>query len=439
MTIEELAVAHLGLPRDVLAGKVAIVTGAGRGIGREIARAFAWLGARVVIAEISDQGLETECLVKEAGGEALFVKTDISIPEEVDRLGHETHLAFGPVDVLINNAILCPAASVLEMDVALWDRVMAVNLRGTFLTCKAFLPEMLARENGTIVNMISTDAMPNLSAYMASKQGILAFSQSLAGEVGERGVRVIPFAPGFVDTPGLRDAAQRLSVHFGLSEEQFMSMPIHPAYTGRAMPADHAAAAAAYLVATLADEYHGEAVNGYTVLERAGVIQATPVEPQPETGTIPAAQGDGREASLEELLLQAISHCEQLLAILAETAGEFDRLPLFVRPMARAGFKSKSGLSLQDWTHTVHALAGRLEELKTAGPPTRIAPPPAYPIPKELLEKLIRYYHEVPAETARFTKDETLLTQIKLVSIGRVNIIRGLMDHLDAYFIESRE
>ncbi len=284
---ESLAVELLGLAQDTFASQTAVVTGGGRGIGREIVRALAWLGARVVIAELADSGQEVERLVQEAGGAARWVKTDISSEADVARLARATRDAFGPADIVINNAILCPAAPVMDMDVALWDQVIAVNLRGTFLTCRAFLPDMVARRRGTIVNMISTDAMPYLSAYIASKQGIAAFSQSLAGEVGESGVRVIALGPGFVDTPGLRGAARGLGPRMGLSEEQFMKLSVHPAYAA-AMPAEDAAAATAYLLARLADEYHGEQVTGYTILERAGFIQpaSAPAVPQAHAAAV---------------------------------------------------------------------------------------------------------------------------------------------------------
>jgi len=193
---DETTIRAVGLERGELAGQTVVVTGSGRGIGRATALTFAWLGASVVVAELSDEGLETEQLIVEAGGDACFVRTDVSSAAEVDRLRRTAQETFGPTSILVNNAIVCPVVSVLDTDTATWDRVMAVNLRGTFLTCKAFLPEMLNRKRGTIVNMVSAEAMPYLSAYFASKQGIATFSQSLAAEVGETGVRVIPFGIG---------------------------------------------------------------------------------------------------------------------------------------------------------------------------------------------------------------------------------------------------
>ncbi|HUV89810.1 MAG TPA: SDR family NAD(P)-dependent oxidoreductase, partial [Anaerolineae bacterium] len=136
------------LTHTSLAGQVAVVTGAGQGIGRAIAVTFANLGASVVVAEISAAGQETERAIHQIGGQALFVQTDVSSQASVEELARRVQEAFGPVDILINNAIISPVASVAEMDVALWDRVMAVNLRGTFLTCKAFLPGMLERKRG---------------------------------------------------------------------------------------------------------------------------------------------------------------------------------------------------------------------------------------------------------------------------------------------------
>jgi NAD(P)-dependent dehydrogenase (short-subunit alcohol dehydrogenase family) len=152
------------LPPKALVGKLVVISRGGRGIGRAMARALAWEGAAVIIAEIADSGAETEQLVTAEGGRVQFIRTDVSDEGSVTVQACQVSAGFGPVDILINNAILCPAGGVLEMDVAVWDRVMAVNLRGTFLMCRAFLPQMLARAQGTIINMISLDGLPYLSA-----------------------------------------------------------------------------------------------------------------------------------------------------------------------------------------------------------------------------------------------------------------------------------
>lgn len=406
--------ARAGLARTRLSGQVAVVTGAGRGIGREAARALAWLGAKVVIAELNDVlGTETRELIQREGGEALFLHTDVADAGSVAALATETHKSFRTVDILINNAILCPAVSVVDMEVELWDNVMGVNLRGTFLTCKTFLPEMLAKKHGVIINMVSTDAMPGVSAYIASKQGIAAFSQSLALEVEGKGVLVIPFAPGMVDTPGIRKVAPGLAPQLGMSVEQFLSVPLHPAFEGL-MPAEYAGAATAYLAAKLAGEFHGEPVTGYDVLERAGMIETPGAGGQPIG--LPDAEVDSVDTDLCALF-------QQFSEMITATADEFNRLPAFVRPIARSGFKRKSGQSIQDWART----ASSLEEW-TKSPQTCAAQ--LWRLQSQF-EGLISYYQGVPAETARFTKDPEMLQSVDRISKERIELVRAVERSLE--------
>ncbi len=412
-----------GLTPDTLAGQVAVVTGAGRGIGQEAARALAWLGAGVVIAELDeDGGRATEARIRDAGGIALFAKTDVSNAAAVDSLAERVRSAFGPVDLLINNAIFCPVVPAAEMAVETWDRVIAVNLRGAFLTCRAFLPGMLERSAGTIVNMVSTDAMPGLAAYIASKQGLVGFSQSLAAEVGDRGIKVIAFGPGMVDTPGIRDVAPDLAPQLGLTEDEFLQVPLHTAYTGL-MPATHAGVATAYLVGALAEAYHGELVTGYTILERVGIIEA-PLVPVVGTPTTPLGAGDPEEGSRASLNQEIAEQARALLLILAQTEREFGELPVFARPMARRGFKSKSGQSLQDWMRTLSELADL-----AAGGSLSATSVPRY---ADRLEELVVYYEAVPKEMARFTKDANLLDQIAQLTRERVRVIARLVMSLRA-------
>jgi NAD(P)-dependent dehydrogenase (short-subunit alcohol dehydrogenase family) len=417
---------HAGLIRNTLSGQVAIVTGAGRGIGREAARALAWLGAKVVIAELDDvPGTETRELIQKEGGEALFIHTDVSAVDSVAALAAKAHKAFGTVDILVNNAILCPASSLVEMEIDLWDKVISVNLRGTFLTCKTFLPEMLAKRHGAIVNMISTEAMPGLSAYIATKQGITGFSQSLALEVEGQGVYVIPFGPGMVDTPGIRDVAPQLAPRLGLSTEQFLEIPLHPAFEGL-MPVEYAGAATAYLIAKLAGEFHGETVTGYEVLERAGVIEAPGVGRQ-----APAlSEAEVVSAASVELASDVQSLCKQFAEMIAATEAEFNQLPVFVRPMARGGFTSKSGQSIQDWARTAAALREWLKSpavLKSE-----------FQRLKPLFDKLVSYYQGVPAETARFTKDSEMLQAVERISGERVALVRELETAIHELAVNSQ-
>ncbi len=396
----------LNLAPGSLSGKAAVITGAGRGIGREIAHAFGWLGAHVVLAELSDAGLDCEREISGAGGSAKWIRTDVSSEDSVRNLLAECETEFGAVDYLINNAIFITTASVEEMESEAWDRVISVNLRGTFLTCKYALPGMRRRGSGTIINMVSTDAMPYLSAYMASKGGITSFTQSLAAEVSGQGISVIALAPGFVRTPGMQSISEGLSPHLGMSSEEFLNLSLHPAYAG-AMPAEDAGAATACLAVTMASDYHGEVVTGYTVLERAGYLKTGPNAD--ETGAPIEPVEAGKSANVTDLLAQ-------LIVILEELDSEFNKLPVFVRPLARQGFKSKTGASTLDWRRAIEQAAGQ----------GQVGNLIAGKNSAEMLEKLGKYIREVPNETARFTSDEQLLAEIRQITQKRLALLREL-------------
>ena len=423
-----LAVERLGLRRDTLHDQVAIVTGAGRGIGREVARALAWLEARVIIAEISERGQETEQVIRQSGGTASFIRCDVSDETSVAALLEQARQIYGSINLLINNAAYIPVARVMGMDTALWDRVMTVNLRGTYLLCKACLPDMLARGSGVIVNMVSTEAMPGLSAYIASKQGIAGFSQSLAAEVGAQGVHVIAFGPGMVDTPGIRGVATDLAPGLGMTPDQFLSVSLHPAYDGL-MPPEDSGAAVAYLTACLSEEYQGEIVNAYQVLERAGYLKAGlqigVTEASVEPVTVPAANTAD--------LAAAIAQSEQLQAVIAQTRAEFDQLPVFVRPMARNGFRSKAGQSINDWARTVEQLTTTLQHIQRGDGAAALGLHNDATGLIDLLQKLIDYYHSVPAQTARFTKDAEFLRQVAQQTAEREALIQTIIGALNRF------
>jgi NAD(P)-dependent dehydrogenase (short-subunit alcohol dehydrogenase family) len=394
-----LLTSDMKLDPQLFSEQVIVVTGAGRGIGFQTARAFALLGGKVVLAELSDEGIAAEKAIQKEGCTALYIQTDVSSLDSVNQLLDDVHQVFGSVDVLVNNAIFIHQNRVVDLSLDIWDRIMGVNLRGTFLTCRAFLPKMLERNHGVIINMISTDAMPGLSAYIASKNGITGFSQSLALELDGTNIQVVPFGPGMVDTPGIRSVADGLAPQLGLTEEQFLNLSLHAEYEGL-MPPEHAAAATVYLTAHLAHEFHGQVVNGYEVLERAGVLKTKEI-PKPDQNF------SDRQNHVDSQIL-----FKELSRILVETEAEFNQLPVFVRPMAKNGFKSKSGMSLSDWQRLV---SSQLSDESSI--------PENY---SERLEALANYYREVPKETARFTKDEATLKMVTETAHKRVETIQDL-------------
>jgi NAD(P)-dependent dehydrogenase (short-subunit alcohol dehydrogenase family) len=186
-----------------LEGKVAIVTGAGSGIGRAIALGFAAEGASVVVADVNSDG--AEAVAAEIGARALAVKCDVSQTPDVEAMVEAAVKRFGRLDILVNNAGRARGGPVSRMSDEDWDSVFAVNLRGTFLCSRAALSRMIPQRSGVIINTASGLGMrpgpPGTAAYGASKAAVIHFTQSLAGEVARYGVRVNAFTPGVTDTP----------------------------------------------------------------------------------------------------------------------------------------------------------------------------------------------------------------------------------------------
>jgi len=188
-----------------LEGKAAVVTGGARGIGREIVAAFAAEGADVAVADVLPEGEAAPVLadVEREGRRGLYVRTDVSREDEVRSMVDAVLEYFGRIDVLVNNAGVLSLVPLEEMPVEEWDRVLSINLRGTFLCCRFVLPHMLGRGEGRIVNVASQLGQigaPDLAHYSASKGGVIAFTKALAREVAARGVLVNAVAPGPIST-----------------------------------------------------------------------------------------------------------------------------------------------------------------------------------------------------------------------------------------------
>jgi NAD(P)-dependent dehydrogenase (short-subunit alcohol dehydrogenase family) len=195
-----------------LEGKVALITGAGSGMGRVAAQMFAAEGAKVVVAEFDEAaGKQTVEAVQAAGGETTFVRTDVSQESDAKAMVDHAMATFGRVDVLYNNAGVMPELdhSVIDTDVAVWDSVMAVNVRGVFLGCKYAIPRMLDQGSGSVINISSFVALLGCSvpqdAYTASKGAVLSLTRSLAVQFGPLGVRSNAICPGPIETPLLMD------------------------------------------------------------------------------------------------------------------------------------------------------------------------------------------------------------------------------------------
>ena len=187
-----------------VAGKTAIVTGAGTGIGRATAQLLAARGARVVAAGLQPERLrETVAEITVAGGEAVAVDADVSDRGAVEAVAARAQEAFGGTDVLVNNAAIYPIGPWHEVDAEQWDAVFATNVRGYFLMAQAVREQMVARGGGAIVNLASVTFFWGeelLVAYVASKGAVVGFTRALAREAGPEGIRVNAVAPGAFPT-----------------------------------------------------------------------------------------------------------------------------------------------------------------------------------------------------------------------------------------------
>jgi 3-oxoacyl-[acyl-carrier protein] reductase len=188
-----------------LQGKVALVTGAGRGIGRAIALSLAKSGCRVVLSARTLVQLEdVRREIEQAGGHSTAIPADLTSDEALDALAVEGRRSYGPVDILINNAGWGRRAPVAKIDVDDLDQTLRLNLRAPMLLAKRLLPDMLAKSAGAVINIGSVSGKTgeaNGAAYAASKFGLIGFTQSLYEEVREHGIKVAVILPGFVDTP----------------------------------------------------------------------------------------------------------------------------------------------------------------------------------------------------------------------------------------------
>lgn len=200
----------------ILKGKVAFVTGAGSGIGKAIALLYAKEGAQVVVSDINDvHGTAVVTDIKAAGGEAVYVKADTAVPEDVERLVAATVEQYGRLDIACNNAGIGGEKNLgADLSIEGWKRIIDINLNGVFYGCKYATAQMLKNGGGAIVNIgsiHSITAVPGSVGYAASKHGVLGLTRTFGVEYAAQNIRTNAVGPGYIDTPLLEalDAEQK--------------------------------------------------------------------------------------------------------------------------------------------------------------------------------------------------------------------------------------
>lgn len=245
-----------------LSKKVALVTGAGRGIGQAIARRLAEAGAAVIICDINaESGAETVALIEGQGGRSRAVKMDVSQVSDISK-GVQTAIeAFGDLHIVVNNAALFPPTMTLQITEAEWEKVIDVNLKGTFFVAQTAARTMIERgHGGSIINIASLGyRIPPgmLSHYDASKGGVVSLTQSMAKELGPHGIRVNAIAPGHMVTPGAAEASVRISSTLKIP---LPDLPIR-SVLGRYGNGDDVAKAAYFLATDLAGYVTGSVID----------------------------------------------------------------------------------------------------------------------------------------------------------------------------------
>lgn len=246
------------LPVGQLEGRVALVTGGGRGIGRAVALAFAAEGARVAVAARTPSDIEA--VARECGGVA--IPLDVTDAAACEAAVARCERELGGLEVLVNNAGVAASHKFTELDLATWRQILAVDLDGPFLMTRAAVPGMLARGSGVVIAIASIAARvgaPYIAAYTAAKHGLLGLTRALAAEYAQKGLTFNCVCPGYVDTPMTDRTIDNIMSRTGRSREEAMRPLLTP--QGRLVSAQEVAAVCVMLASDAGRGINGQAIN----------------------------------------------------------------------------------------------------------------------------------------------------------------------------------
>lgn len=267
----------LGLSAGTFDGRVAVVTGAARGIGEQVGRGLAALGAHVVLLDILEEGEDAAARIRGNDRSAEFYRADLRDLDALDRFQRYVYEAHGGADILVNNASKLRFTYFEDSPIEVWDDLHATTVRASAFLAQKFLPRMVSNEFGVICNTMGANAFSQAAYFAAAMAAQRSMILSLAGELGtDSGVSVFGFAPGNVDTPMVRALTPLFPRFFDMSHEEFIQRVVqNPGYYGPGfkglMPADHCGASYVYCLAN-AKAYHGQVADAFHPLIEHGVI-----------------------------------------------------------------------------------------------------------------------------------------------------------------------
>ncbi len=273
---------RLGLKPDTFAGRVAVVTGAARGIGEQVARGLAHLGAHVIILDILDEGEKTAERIKGNARNVEFAQVDLRDIDALERFQSEILRTHDGVDILVNNASKMHYEHFQEASIDVWSDLHNTTARASAFLIQKFLPGMLAKADGVICNTMGVDVHSHGAHFAAAMAAQKSMVLSLAGEIGnDTGVSIFGFAPGVVDTPLVRNLASVMPKYRGITLEEYIEKFVrNPGYEGL-MPAEHCGASYVYCLAN-ARAYQGQIADAFHPLINHGIIDAAEEEEPPQ-------------------------------------------------------------------------------------------------------------------------------------------------------------
>jgi NAD(P)-dependent dehydrogenase (short-subunit alcohol dehydrogenase family) len=386
------------LTREMLAGQVVVVTGAGGGIGFEAARALCWLGARVIVAEIQgSKGRTAVAQLNEAfgSGVATSVRTDVGSERSVRRLAQRAALAYGHVDVVLNNATIAPLGAVEEVPIRTWDASYRVNLRGPVLLARAFLPGMLASKHGAFI-CVSSLGTAYMGAYEAMKAAQVHLAHTLAAELEGTGVSAFSIGPGFAPTETALSALPGLAASMGVGMDELRAMLVGQTISIEAAGAGFAAAIA------LAERYQDQEISSLQALHDAGIALS-------DEGQGPA------HAFSAETFGQIRAGAQRVRETLAEQSAEWADRSIFERQWLIRTFRSRAGMPVEGWLEALAQLEHAAAAQDAAGVSAVGAP----------LDALAGYYAYLGEMAKGYAKDAAARDE-------QLAIVRGWQEEVKA-------